>query len=145
MGPPQDPHALCCRGQERASQRGCPRPTRPNSGASHPPPLPVGAGVGPSLPNAPGRPRYGPGHWGYLPASPSRRDTASPARPLQVIYSGAGRRLLPRQPEPRLCPQRKGLMPFTSRPPLPRLELPAPGERNREGKRGSWQWLWPEH
>ena len=30
------------------------------------------------------------------------------ARPLQVIYSGAGQWLLPKQPEPRLCPQRRG-------------------------------------
>ena len=30
------------------------------------------------------------------------------ARPLQVIYNGAGQRLLPRQPEPSLCPRRRG-------------------------------------
>lgn len=105
-GPRGTPHALCGREQERTTQR---RPSAPpaDSGASHPSPLPAGAEWAPPSPTRRGGrgTALGTGGISRLPRPQGHRPAA---RPLQVIYSGAGQRLLPRQPEPRLCPQRRG-------------------------------------
>lgn len=144
MGAPRDP----------------PCPLRPRTGAHLParrsrparrrPGLPPSSAtgqsrVGPSLPNEPGRPRYGPGHWGVSPASPAHRDTAPRPAPSRLFIAVLGSGFCLGSQSPDSAP-REGVNAFHQPATFARAGAPCSGERGTEkGRRGSWRWLWPEH